>query len=46
LQQTTDPRDQQTQLEVHQQNLAKQKKFADQIQQIQQQEHRWGKISV
>lgn len=32
-------------LEVHQQNLAKQKQFADQIQQIQQQEHRWNKIS-
>ncbi|ATU44752.1 ATP-dependent dsDNA exonuclease [Acinetobacter junii] len=46
LQQTTDQRDQlKLQLEVHQQNLAKQKKFADQIQQIQQQEHRWNKIS-
>ena len=32
-------------LELHQQNLAKQKQFADQIQQIQQQEHRWNKIS-
>ena len=46
FQQTTDQRDQlKLQLEVHQQNLAKQKKFADQIQQIQQQEHRWNKIS-
>ncbi|MCJ8147416.1 ATP-dependent dsDNA exonuclease [Acinetobacter sp. A3.8] len=32
-------------LEVHQRNLAKQKQFADQIQQIQQEEHRWNKIS-
>jgi len=32
-------------LELHQQNLAKQKQFADQIQQVQQEEHRWGKIS-
>lgn len=46
LQQTTDQRDQlKLQLEVHKQNLAKQKQFADQIQQIQQQEHRWNKIS-
>ncbi|QUY37403.1 AAA family ATPase [Acinetobacter junii] len=46
LQQTTDQRDQlKLQLEVHQQNLAKQKQFADQIQEIQQQEHRWNKIS-
>ncbi|MGG2097829.1 AAA family ATPase [Acinetobacter haemolyticus] len=46
LQQTTNQRDQlKLQLEVHQQNLAKQKQFADQIQQIQQQEHRWNKIS-
>lgn len=46
LQQTTDQRDQlKLQLEVHQQKLAKQKQFADQIQQIQQQEHRWNKIS-
>ncbi|WP_109440158.1 AAA family ATPase [Acinetobacter haemolyticus] len=46
LQQTTEQRDQfKLQLEVHQQNLAKQKQFADQIQQIQQQEHRWNKIS-
>ncbi|WP_445345958.1 AAA family ATPase [Acinetobacter bohemicus] len=29
----------------HQDNLDKQAKFADQIQAIQQQEHRWGKIS-
>ncbi|MBF4455275.1 AAA family ATPase [Acinetobacter sp. SK-43] len=46
LQQTTDQRDQlKLQLEVHQQNLAKQKQFADQIQEILQQEHRWNKIS-
>lgn len=46
LQQVTDQRDQiRVQLELHQQNLAKQKQFADQIQQIQQQEHRWSKIS-
>jgi len=32
-------------LEVHQQNVLKLQKFADQIQNIQQQEHRWGKIS-
>ncbi|WP_296282492.1 AAA family ATPase [uncultured Acinetobacter sp.] len=32
-------------LEVHQQNLAKQKQFSDKIQQIQQEEHRWSKIS-
>ncbi|AYA69651.1 ATP-dependent dsDNA exonuclease [Acinetobacter sp. WCHA55] len=32
-------------LELHQQNVAKQKQFADQIQAIQQEEHRWGKIS-
>lgn len=32
-------------LELHQQNAAKQKQFAEQIQQVQQQEHRWGKIS-
>ncbi|MDR7016882.1 AAA family ATPase [Acinetobacter sp. 3657] len=46
LQQVTDQRDQiRVQLELHQQNLVKQKQFADQIQQIQQQEHRWSKIS-
>jgi exonuclease SbcC len=46
LQQLTDQRDQiRVQLELHQQNLAKQRQFADQIQQIQQQEHRWSKIS-
>ncbi|MCH7336354.1 AAA family ATPase [Acinetobacter sp. NIPH 2699] len=46
LQQCTEQRDQyKVQLELHQQNLAKQKQFADQIQQIQQQEHRWNKIS-
>lgn len=32
-------------LELHQQNAAKQKQFAEQIQQVQQQEHRWEKIS-
>ncbi|MEG2357903.1 AAA family ATPase [Acinetobacter sp.] len=32
-------------LELHQQNAAKQKQFAEQIQQVQQQEQRWGKIS-
>ncbi|OAL81212.1 ATP-dependent dsDNA exonuclease [Acinetobacter sp. SFB] len=32
-------------LEVHQQNVHKLQKYADQIQSIQQQEHRWGKIS-
>ncbi|MCX5466634.1 AAA family ATPase [Acinetobacter nematophilus] len=32
-------------LELHQQNLIKQKQFADQIQSVQQEEHRWGKIS-
>ena len=32
-------------LEVHQKNVQKQKQFADQIQEIQQEEHRWGKIS-
>ncbi|MBH2002005.1 MAG: AAA family ATPase [Moraxellaceae bacterium] len=46
LEQLTGQRDQyKVQIELHQQNLAKQKKFADQIQQIQQQEHRWNKIS-
>lgn len=33
------------QLELHQQNLTKQKQFADQIAEIQQEEHRWSKIS-
>jgi DNA repair protein SbcC/Rad50 len=32
-------------LELHQQNIMKQKQFADQIQSVQQEEHRWGKIS-
>ena len=32
-------------LELHQQNLQKQKQFADQIIEVQQEEHRWGKIS-
>ncbi|MCU4413641.1 AAA family ATPase [Acinetobacter sp. WU_MDCI_Axc73] len=32
-------------LELHQQNLAKQQQYTDQIQLIQQQEHRWNKIS-
>ncbi|GAA5632385.1 hypothetical protein Acal02_03037 [Acinetobacter calcoaceticus] len=46
LQLQLEQRDQyKVQLELHQQNLAKQKQFADQIQQIQQQEHRWNKIS-
>lgn len=33
------------QLEIHQQNVAKQQQFAKQIQEIQQEEHRWDKIS-
>lgn len=46
LQQLTEHRDQlKLSLELHQQNLAKQQQFAAQIQQIQQQEHRWAKIS-
>lgn len=46
MQQQLEQRDQyKVQLELHQQNLAKQKQFAEQIQQIQQQEHRWNKIS-
>lgn len=32
-------------LELHQQNVMKQKQFADQIHNVQQEEHRWGKIS-
>jgi DNA repair protein SbcC/Rad50 len=32
-------------LEVHQQNVVKQQQFADQIQKIQTEEHRWNKIS-
>ncbi|MDP7776729.1 AAA family ATPase [Acinetobacter nosocomialis] len=32
-------------LELHQQNLAKQQKYAEQIQNIQQEEHRWSRIS-
>ncbi|WP_111893445.1 AAA family ATPase [Acinetobacter sp. MB5] len=32
-------------LELHQRNLEKQQQFAKQIQEIQQEEHRWGKIS-
>ncbi|MDR6797698.1 AAA family ATPase [Acinetobacter calcoaceticus] len=32
-------------LELHQQNLAKQQQYAEQIQNIQQEEHRWSKIS-
>jgi len=35
----------QLKLKLHQNNLDKQKKFYDQIQQIQQEEHRWNKIS-
>ena len=46
LQQQAEQRDQlKLKLELHQQNLAKQQQFAAQIQQIQQQEHRWAKIS-
>ena len=33
-------------LEIHQTNLDKQKQFNDQIQQIQNEEHRWNKISA
>ncbi|MCE7532948.1 AAA family ATPase [Acinetobacter nosocomialis] len=32
-------------LELHQQNLAKQQQYAEQIKNIQQEEHRWSKIS-
>lgn len=32
-------------LELHQQNLTKQQQYAEQIQNIQQEEHRWSKIS-
>ena len=32
-------------LELHQQNIAKQKQFADQIAEVQVEEHRWSKIS-
>lgn len=46
LQQQVEQRDQlKLKLELHQQNLEKQQQFATQIQQIQQQEHRWAKIS-
>ena len=46
LQQLLEQRDQlKLTLELHQQNLVKQQQFATQIQQIQQQEHRWAKIS-
>ncbi|MEQ1248260.1 AAA family ATPase [Acinetobacter soli] len=46
LQQCTDQRDDlKIKLELHQQNLIKQQQFAAQIQLIQQQEHRWHKIS-
>ncbi|MFG0588615.1 AAA family ATPase [Acinetobacter sp. YQ_14] len=46
LQQATDQRDQlKVQLELHQLSIEKQKQFAEQIQQVQQQEHRWSKIS-
>ena len=46
LQSTGEQRDQyKVKLELHQQNLAKQQQYADQIQLIQQQEHRWSKIS-
>ncbi|WP_374667732.1 AAA family ATPase [Acinetobacter sp.] len=41
-----DQRDQlKLKLELHQQNLEKHKQFADQIAEVQQEEHRWGKIS-
>lgn len=46
LQQCTNQRDDlKIKLELHQQNLIKQQQFAAQIQLIQQQEHRWHKIS-
>lgn len=46
LQSNGEQRDQyKVKLELHQQNLAKQQQYADQIQLIQQQEHRWSKIS-
>lgn len=46
LQSTGEQRDQyKVKLELHQQNLAKQQQYADQIQLIQHQEHRWNKIS-
>ena len=46
LQQQLEQRDQyKVQLELHQQNLARQQQFVEQIQQVQQQEHRWNKIS-
>ncbi len=46
LQVCTEQRDQfKLKRELHQQNLAKQQQFADQIQIIQQQEQRWNKIS-
>ncbi|OOW13373.1 MULTISPECIES: AAA family ATPase [Acinetobacter] len=46
MQTLAEQRDQyKVQIELHQQNVAKQKQFADQIQAIQQEEHRWGKIS-
>ena len=32
-------------LEMHHRNIAKQQQYAEKIQQIQQEEHRWGKIS-
>jgi exonuclease SbcC len=46
LKQTQDIRDNfKLKLELHQRNLEKQQEFFEQIQQIQQEEHRWGKIS-
>ncbi|MHA3064408.1 AAA family ATPase [Acinetobacter sp. ANC 4641] len=46
LQQTQDMRDNfKLKLELHQRNLENRQEFLEQIQQIQQQEHRWGKIS-
>lgn len=46
LKQRFDQREQlKIKLEMHQQNLAKQKQFAEQIAKVQTEEHRWSKIS-
>ena len=46
MQTLAEQRDQyKVQIELHQQNIEKQKQFADQIKVIQQEEHRWEKIS-
>ncbi|MFH7765134.1 AAA family ATPase [Acinetobacter sp. BSP-28] len=46
LKQLIEQRDQvKLKIEMHQRNLEKQKQFADQIQAIQSEEHRWSKIS-